>query len=225
MDPLISGMTGINGTGCAILGANPKVSTFDGSSYTFNGLGDYWFVKSAFTLYYDDTFAMQLRMAPCDNSAPESGTCVRAAAFRDDDGNTAVFWIDAATGLLTIWTSDDGYVSRDIRLDYFYLYLYQVNVEPISTPYASAIGYKITLSHTAYDSRRVFGFALGEKMGVNTYAILNSNDIGSTVGLCGTFDGDADNDYYSSTQQYVNTGDSAANIFNGFADTCKIFLE
>jgi hypothetical protein len=224
LNGLLVGLTGINGTGCSILGANPKVYTFDGNSYTFNGLGDYWFVKSTRTLFHGDTFGIQLRMAPCDNSAPESGTCVRAAAFLDYDGNTAIFWIDPATGLLTTYSSDDGYMIRNLKFtDSSFLLDYVVTVEPISTPYSSSIGYKVTLRHTGDNSLRTFGFALGEKMGVNTFAILNHNDIGSVKGLCGTFDGCTDNDYYSASQQFVSIGDSPANVFNGFADTCKLF--
>lgn len=206
-------MTGKNSSGCSILGTNPRVSTFDGNEYIFNGLGDYWFLRAAQSLFDSRSLKIQIRMAPCG-----SASCITAVAINDNNENTAIFYYDADTGLLTAWSSQTGYASRDVNFDLqFGNYIAKISAFSNS----EAVGYQLDISYQYSNSIRRFGFILGNKMGANAYAILDDLNMGSTTGLCGTFDGCSSNDYYSANQQYVNPGDSNTNIFTYFSETCN----
>ena len=210
----------MNSTGCAILGANPRVSTFDGNDFLFNGLGDYWLVRSSQNSIDSSQFGLQIRMSPCDNSNPSSGTCVRGAAFSTTN-NIIAFFVDPETGLITTTINGD-IQSRDFHIgNYFDNYYMYVN--PISVPGTSDIGYSVNIYYAVGNGvNRQFGVILGAKMGVNAWAVLSDSDFGAVSGLCGTFDGCMDNDFYSDDQMYVNTGDSAENIYTGFSETWRV---
>ena len=198
-----------------MIGANPRIATFDGNDFAFNGLGDYWFVQVL-------NYGLQIRMAPCSNSDPSTGTCIRAVAFRGISNNLITFMVDPETGLLTIYSSISGIVKRNVYgIDHFpVIDNYALDVQAISTPFSESPAYRVSITDQTSESIRSFGFVLGDKMGANVFAVLNIFEMGETVGLCGTFDGCAENDFYSANQNYVSVGDSDANVYNGFADTC-----
>jgi len=181
------------GSTCASFGFG-HFATMDGKSYTFNGHGEFWLARSS-----ADSYAAQIRQVRCPwTDAPDNLVCARAVAITDGSERVGVYY-DSRAKLLEVRVNGVPLPKRSYQTSSSF----SIEVTPlngVSGGYSFNVA-SLTRGHAISGSFARDGSAIFYTPDGGSF--VGSN--GATEGLCGIFNGCADDDFAVQGKDYIDT--------------------
>ncbi|CAH1788959.1 unnamed protein product [Owenia fusiformis] len=193
---------------------DPHVRTLDGKTYTFNGLGEYWLIKTT-----DDYFTLQGRTSKALTS---NGTATKATvftAFAAKEESSDQFYVELADNMVDLIIRVNG---EDVTNAVEQL----ANEEPPTTLDKTSLSLGVD-SDGVVTASFATGFSLNVSVSVRSLSITITapvlvNSSITTAGLMGTLNGNTSDDYTKPNGEVLPENSIDTDVYRDFGELWKI---
>ena len=188
-----------------MLFGDPHFRTFDGKAYTFNGLGEYVLVNAM-----DGEFVIQIRTAEASNVADGSvtlmGTLISAVAAQLFDGDPVQLEFNERFGV-TVYI-------KGTRVSF---------LEEQEQDFGSfAVVHQLNGTANVTFTNGVVLSVTGSNEILNVILTVPNTFRNHTKGLLGTWNGNPDDDFLTSSGTTLPSDSTEEELFRNFGQTCEL---
>ena len=185
-----------------MLFGDPHFRTFDGISYTFNGLGEYVLVDAM-----NGEFVIQIRTAVASNNSALMGTSIAAVAAQQVGGDPIQLEFNERFGVSV-------YISG-IRVSF---------LEEQEQDFGSfSICHQLNGTANVTFTNGVVLSATGSNEILDVILTIPNTFNNHTKGLLGTWNGNPDDDFLTSSGTTLPPNSTEEELFHGFGQTCELY--
>ncbi|CAH1801127.1 unnamed protein product [Owenia fusiformis] len=193
---------------------DPHVRTLDGKTYSFNGLGEYWLIKTT-----DDYFTLQGRTSKALTS---NGTATKATvftAFAAKEESSDQFYVELADNMVDMIIRVNG---EDVTDTVEQL----ASEDPPNTLDKTSLSLGVD-SDGVVTAAFATGFSLNVSVSVRSLSITITapvlvNSSITTAGLMGTFNGNTSDEYAKPNGEVLPENSIDTEVYHDFGELWKI---
>ena len=184
-----------------MLFGDPHFRTFDGKAYTFNGLGEYVLVDAM-----DGEFVIQIRTAVANGTATLMGTSISAVAAQLLDGDPVQLEFNERFGV-TVYI-------KGTRVSF---------LEEQEQDFGSfAVVHQLNGTANVTFTNGVVLSVTGSNEILNLILTVPNTFKNHTKGLLGTWNGNPDDDFLTSSGTTLPSNSTEEELFHNFGQTCEL---